>query len=394
MATLLSVGIIQSPDAPLDWETSTVINKPQYLTFKWSTTDQNVSARWHVNALSLFGPQQVASGVLQSVPMPGHSGQFTIDFNAFAPESPAEDPTFYEVTVSTYPAGGLARAPISTSFPVKVIYQKSTQSPIAFDADLGFNWRTIKIALTRLDAKKDDDANTTDEPYLIMVRFRFRTTLSASGVATPVPGTLEVGLVGSGSQNNLGHSGDNWFKAPHNYDITSANLVVDESVPTGQPGWFVGAVIVFFDEDSFTASTVAQFRDLVVKQVSSSIGSLTLSVNANEIGDAIVSSIVAKLWSSFELLNLGFVNFLSGILELIDPDDFGGVNVVTASTVPGGRVRMSAGPPSAGLASGPSVVASAPFALTFPVGNLSKVPWQARYTGKCIVRGTLSVGLK
>jgi CubicO group peptidase (beta-lactamase class C family) len=133
MATLLYVGLIQSPDAPLDWQTSTVINEPQYLTFMWSTTDQNVSALWRVKVPGSQGPQQVASGAIKSVPKkPGQAGQFTIDFKTFAPASPANHPTVYDVTVSTYPATALANAPVSTSLPVKVTYQKSTQGPHQF----------------------------------------------------------------------------------------------------------------------------------------------------------------------------------------------------------------------------------------------------------------------
>src|SRR5262245_27416279 len=206
MATVLTVSVIQGPDTEPDWETLTVITEPQYLPFRWSTTDQNVSAGWRVTVPGASGPQQIASGAIQSVPtIPGHFGQFTIDFKQFAPQSPpGNTPIIYDVTVSTYPKLGRGE-PISTSLPVKVRYQKSTQPPVVFDEDIGFNQRTIKIALKTLDGKHKDDESTKDEPYVIMVRFRFRTTISA-GAAALLPGTLEVGVVGSGGHNNLGHS--------------------------------------------------------------------------------------------------------------------------------------------------------------------------------------------
>jgi hypothetical protein len=396
LATTLSVGEVTGPDKPLDWRSSKTINSPEILTFRWSTTDPDAKGGlWTVKQDGKAAP--VATGALQSAPGPGKFAQFSIDFKKFAPAHAPSGGLTYRVTVSSLPSLRAGAEPISTSSAVVIKYVKPGPTT-QFDADMGFSFRRIRIELNRLDVGDEDDPTSNDEPYLVIVRFRMRTSI-VNGAPRITPGTLQVGAVGTSSHNNLGRSGDNWCDEDDDpYSLPSSSLAITESVPTGQPGWVVGGIYVMFEEDDFKGSTAALMRDRIVREARNAISSLNFAnVNSNALTNAIMNKIKDDLVRSLKKLALGAGDFFRALAEAINPNDFGGINVVMAATLPGGTLTMFAGAPPASaagaIAAASQVAGSRDFALAYPAGDLSAVPWNARYTGKCVFRGKLTTTL-
>ncbi len=349
--------------------------------------------------------KELASGILSPTPPSGQSREFEIDFRKFLPAQATSAGIRYDVTVSTFKklaitSTGGARGPavpLSTSPKATVIHVKPGK-PVQFDDDMGFSRRNINIQMHTLDVGDEDDPSSNDEPFMVLVQFKFRATI-AGGKAKLMPGTLSVRAVGSSAHNNMGRGDDNWCDEDVDpYNLTSANLTVNTDVPTGQPGWVVGAVAVMFEEDAFSDSRAVEMRDLIVTEATKAIQTLDFSnINASAISDPLVARITGQITSSFKILNFGLVNFLKGFAEAIDPDDVAGVNVVVAATMPGGKLRFMAGQPpkTANDLILQSVPVNGPqeFALSYPIGDLSSAPGIARYQGEMTVRGRLTTKL-
>ena len=404
LSTSLQVGTIAGPDAPLVWKSTTAINEPSVLSFRWSTTDSDVgSAKWQVYQAGQSAP--VASGSVGQIPAPGEPAIFKIDFKKFVPAQAPANGIKYTVTVSTFflspkitKRGAPPPKPISTSPIVTVAYVRPGAAT-KFDDDMGYSSRRIKIELHSLDVADEDDPSSNDEPFVILVRFRFQAMIGPSLKAKIRAGTLQVSAVGSAVHNNMGRSDDNWCDEDDDpYGLGGANLMINELVPTGQPGWVVGAVAVLFEEDAFSDGTANQMRKLILAEARKAIESMDFAnINSNVITAPLVNKIAGQITSSLKLANLGLIGFLNGLAEAVDADDFAGVNVVLAATVPGGEMRMIAGQPPASAQA--LVLESVPvtgpkeFVLSFPAGDLSQVPSSARYQGQMAVRGRLSTVL-
>lgn len=420
----LWVGTVTGPDKPLAWKDTKVITSGETVRFKWSTTDPNVTARWEVTKAGSVVP--VASGAIASVPAPGKETFFNVNFKPFVPASAPAAGINYDVVVKTYPKGRITRTttpprivvrppggvrpapttnrastlpePKSISSKVMVAYVRPG-APTKFDNDMGYSRRQIKIDLHTLHVGDEDDPSSNDEPYAVMVKFRFRTLIGASGKVSVQPGTLQVGAVGTSCHNNMGHSDDNWSDEDDGpYNIRNAGLSILEYVPTGQMGWVVGAVVVMFEEDAFTYETASLMRDKIIQEARKSIETLNFSnVNPNSISDAVEKKIVGQIKGSFKYFIFGLGDLFSGLAQAADPDDIAGFNTVIAFTAPGGQLAMTSGQPPASandlITQAVPITGSRGFTLEYPIGNLSAAPGIARYQGRMSLEGTVTTRL-
>ncbi len=404
-STTLGVGTVQGPDMPLAWKSTATINSQDVLRFQWSFTDQNVGyAKWYVHKGGTS--TQIATGDIKHIPAAGKPSQFTINFGGFIPKTAPASGLKYDVTVATFPKVRLIATtgprkppvPLSTSPKVTIAYVRPGKQ-VMFDDDMGYSRRDIRIELHTLDVGDEDDPLSNDEPYAVMVGFRFRVLVSAAGKASIQPGTLNVWRVGDSCHNNMGYADDDWCDEDDDpYDIRGGNLVVAQSVPTGQVGWVVGAVVVMFEEDAFTRSTAVTMRDKIIEEAKKAIASLNFSnVGTDAISDAVQKKIVGQIKGSFKYLAAGTFSFLSGLAQAMDPDDIAGFNTVIAFTAPGGRLGMTSGQPPATpqdiLTKSVPVTGPVSFSLAYPAGDLSKAPGNARYQGQMAIRGTVSTKL-
>lgn len=419
----LLVGNVTGPDKPLAWRDTKKINSGEIVRFKWTNSEANVTARWEVVKAGSVVP--VASGPIASVPAPGKEALFSIDFRKFIPAQAPANGQNYDVVVKTYPKQAIARtanpprivvrppgggirattnrratiiAPKSVSSKATVAYVRPG-APTRFDSDMGFSRRLIRIDLNTLHVGDEDDPSSNDEPYAVMVRFRFRTLFNSDGSVAVQPGTLEVAPVGASCQNNMGRSDDNWSDEDDDpYDVRSANLRVIETVPTGQVGWVVGAVVVMFEEDALAYERSQLMRDKIVEETRKAIESMNFSnVNPNAISDAVKHSIIAQIIGSFKPMFINFVDLIGGIIQAADPDDIAGFNAVIAFTAPGGSLAMTSGQPPANqadlIAQAVPVGGSRGFRLSYPAGDLSMAPGIARYEGQMSLDGVVSTRL-
>jgi hypothetical protein len=375
------------PDVPPNWVRVRPIDQPQTLRFRWRTSHpEAASGRWRVRREGSWGaPVEGSAG---NAPNPNSHGFFNIDFSQFAPGAPPTDRIIYHVDVEVRDAGGTE--PVSTTTPVRVVYQASHPPAVTLLDEAVHQWRTIEVHLTTLDYQQKDDDLSNDEPYLILVGFRMRTAVTPQGRVAMVPGTLQVARFGSSTHENL-RTAQNWAGSGKSYGIHNRGLRIREQLPTGQPGWLVGMVVVFMEEDGWTKSTATVLRDRIVSEARTALQTTNLDVDATAISDAVVEKISAGVTRALRRLDIG--GLVTGLVEAVDPDDFGGVNVVFAATLPEGRVAVFAGQPPADeaeLTTGSKIMTTAnePFALDCPVGNLSAVPGNARFKGRCTIRGT------
>jgi hypothetical protein len=252
--------------------------------------------------------------------------------------------------------------------------------------------RSITIKCNGIRYLKEDDPFSRDEPYLVTVGFRCRVAIDGSGKARVVPGSLTTRTVGGGPQNNLGRSKDNWAKKGNTY-YYEGRMTYATSVPKTQAGWLVGTVVIFMEEDGWSNSLASHFRAKVHEVVRGAIANLSMSgFNTSTITDAIVKKITADLGKA--LLTGNIVGIVKNLIAAVDPDDFGGVNLVMAATLPGGLVQMYAGQPPANITglSLKNVPLNSPvgFELAYPIGALGSIPKNARYMGGCRILGNVS----
>lgn len=245
--------------------------------------------------------------------------------------------------------------------------------------------KTITLGFHRLYIGDEDDPLSNDEPYVIITKVRMKVSLTG-GKPQVVPGTLQVSNM-RGSQNDLGRSGDNWGDEPESYNL-NLESVVRETVPD-EPGWMVGMVVTFMEEDAFSegaARTLAnKVRDTVEKAAKSFEFS---SSDTKAIQEAVKRKIERDMKNSAG-------GFFQGIASAVDPDDYGGVKVVLAATVPGNKVMFYSGEPPASptelLTEARPIQGSGDFSLGFPSPGLGSIPDRAEYKGKCRFFGKVRV---
>ncbi|MDQ3545803.1 MAG: hypothetical protein M3429_04695, partial [Verrucomicrobiota bacterium] len=161
------------------WVKSLTITSAEEVTFRWMTDQPGVaSAVWQVsdkpvvfgeNIAQSQAPQVIASGVLGSVPKPGHVAMFDIDFAQFAPKTPPSTPRSYWVFVKTRNAAQQFVGLPSAS--VKITYRKSTQKPVDFSSIPGQTPKPmpIQIHLSKFTVNKTNEGQGDDDPYLFVV---------------------------------------------------------------------------------------------------------------------------------------------------------------------------------------------------------------------------------
>jgi hypothetical protein len=393
MVTLQVEGPQPGPDVPSPWLRTRTIDHAGMVRFRWPHHDPDaVAGRWSVRREGSWNaPVQGSTG---GVPAEGSQRLFAIDFGQFAPATPPSQPIAYVVEVEGLSRNGQPTG--ATTTPVRVVYQASSQPPVTLLDHPDHSWRTFELRVDSLSYIDEDDDLSSDEPYLILVRFRFRADITPQGQATLVPGTLQVGHVGSSTHENL-RSAQNWTREGMVFPLQDRGLRISEQVPTEQPGWVVGMVVVFMEQDGWPRSTAMHLRDQLVTQVRTSLSSLSFTTDATVLTDAVVNRITGDIVTAVRNVRIG--ELIRGLISAVDPDDFGSVNVMMAATMPGGAVQMFAGQPPAdpaALLAGLRPVGAGGERVTFfcHQSGPSDVPGNARFQGICRIRGTVTAGLQ
>ncbi|MHB8974253.1 MAG: hypothetical protein ACYC3X_28535 [Pirellulaceae bacterium] len=255
--------------------------------------------------------------------------------------------------------------------------------------------KTITIRMLGIRIIDEDDPVSNDEPYLINVRFRARVQIAADLTASIVPNTLLV-IQDGDAQNNLGRTDDNWADEVNTYRVTTQTDVL--TVPSNEAGWIAGVVSVLMEEDGFSRTTANTLRNQIGSAVRGALSSLSFtSVDTRQITRVVAAKITRDINRAGANLNFGGI--IRGLASGVDPDDFGGVNIVMVVTRPGDSVMMFAGAPPTSMATLPTLTAvpagagnQTTFSLEFPIGALGRVPSNARYNGKCRVGGSVTQG--
>lgn len=253
--------------------------------------------------------------------------------------------------------------------------------------------RGIAISVDSIRVEDEDDPNSNDEPYLIVTKVRARIQMSGRS-ARIVPGTLRVTNVMSG-HNNLGRRSDNWADEVRTYSVPEGTpRIAQELLPMNEPGWIVGAVVVHMEEDGFSASTGRLLSSKVRETVERAVSGMSLTgFDSSSITQSVAKKVTRDLKSALKNLNIGGI--VRGLASAVDPDDFGGVNVVLAVTGPNNSVFSFGGVPSGDLGSLASDVTlvsnQKAYGLAFPAGDLRSIPSKARFQGRHKVNATIKV---
>src|SRR5688572_15078162 len=123
--------------------------------------------------------------------------------------------------------------------------------------------RNIIIRLDEIQINDEDDDITNDEPYLVVVKFRFLYGSEAS--------TLSVSTV-RGRIDSLHHC-CNWADEGNRYAIAPPHI--NEYVPGGEDWWIVGAAIVHMENDAFDNRIVATMSTALRDAIDKSIRTMT-----------------------------------------------------------------------------------------------------------------------
>jgi hypothetical protein len=198
--------------------------------------------------------------------------------------------------------------------------------------------RTVDVRLNTLRVLDEDDPFSNDEPYLIVTGFKLRVQLAGTGIQV-VPGTLAVQNQTCG--HNTLRSDDNWADEVNNYSLPSKVGLVRRAFPRAETGWVVGAIVTLMDEDGFardTARTVCRWQSEQAQKVLQS-----LDVNGIAGGDAFDILLGRLARGIAKKLGGNFSDFIRGLISAVDPDDFGGANLVMTVNMPDGTVRVLSG---------------------------------------------------
>lgn len=253
---------------------------------------------------------------------------------------------------------------------------------------------SVLIRMTEIRITKEDDPLSNDEPYLINIGFKARVSVGDDAVPSLVPDTLSVVPIGKAAHHNLGRGRDNWANRGGTYPFDTQLFGV--VIPNNEPGWIVGVVSLLMEEDAYSDSAAMDLRKKVQAAVVEAIGSLKFdSVDSGGITHAVASRIVRDVQKAGSRLNIA--GLIRGIASAVDPDDFGGVNMVLAITMPMNGLMMFAGAPPENIGAVPTLTnvpagGQAPFTLEFPGQVPGGILWNARYRGRCKVNGVVIRG--
>lgn len=252
--------------------------------------------------------------------------------------------------------------------------------------------KTFTFAMQGIRIVEEDDPVSNDEPYVINVYFKGHIQL-AGGNATMEENTLSVETAPGDVHNDLGRDHDNWGDAGNTYRITGFSHEI--SVPSNEPNYIAGVIAVLFEEDNFSNRTANRLRDEIRVAARDALRNLSVTdVDTDHITRVIAQKISHDI--SRAASRLDFAHIIQGLAEGVDPDDFGGINMVLAITLPRDVVMVYTGPPQANLADVLPALVTLPangsrsFSLEYPVGVPRNVPSNAKYTGKCRVGGRIS----
>lgn len=253
---------------------------------------------------------------------------------------------------------------------------------------------SVLIRMTEIKIHKEDDPLSNDEPYLLNIGFKGQIAVGADSVPSLVADTLRVVALGKTAHHNLGRAKDNWANRGGTYPFDTQ--MYGAVIPSGQSGWIVGIVSVLMEEDAYSDGTAMDLRNKVRDAVSEALTKLEFdSVDAGGISQTVCSRVVRDLQRATSKMNIAGI--LKGLASAVDPDDFGGVNVVIAMTMPQNGLMMFAGAPPDNLGELPTLTlvpagGQTPFSLEFPMKIPGGVLWNGRYRGKCKVSGAVIRG--
>ncbi|MGH2395648.1 MAG: hypothetical protein ACRDFW_01390 [bacterium] len=251
----------------------------------------------------------------------------------------------------------------------------------------------VTISLDTIRIVDEDDPVSNDEPYLVVTGFVVQAACDpASGICRPILSTVAVANNTCG--HNTLHPRDNWADEPNTYPIPASVGVVSRDVPLNQPLWIVGASAVLMEEDGFSPETARTACESIRDAVQNAVSNFNFTgFNASSVSTAVALQLLRALGDAFRRLDLGGI--VRGIASIADPDDFGGVNLILAVTLPGNQVAMLAGDPARFPTTAAALPATppppGPFTLRYPVGDLSRIPSRMRFQGDYRVNGNVRV---
>jgi hypothetical protein len=203
----------------------------------------------------------------------------------------------------------------------------------------------VEFSLNSMRYRDQDDFVGDDEPYMMNISFRAKLIVDGLGNAKADPASITVAPIGTAIQNNLGRSGDGWADSGKSYDIRAGNQKFSTMLPD-QAGWFAGMFCTFWEEDNFSATQCRLTRDELVRQVRRAITSMNMTgLNDKTFSQGVGIRLVNDVRASIRLGD--FSTFLKGIASTVNPDDFGGVNIIIASAFGNNSIKAFAGPASA-----------------------------------------------
>lgn len=200
----------------------------------------------------------------------------------------------------------------------------------------------LNINLFSMKCRDEDDLTSHDEPYLVNVGFKAKLVRDATGKGKVDPATIQVFAIGTPGHNNLGQTGDDWAIENKRYRITGQNF---STTVLKEPGWIAGIVCAMYEEDMYSDQMAKTFSGRLMGSVRSCLTSLELQNLADlELNFTGIARFVRELQAG--ILKF-FPSIFRAFASTINPDDFGGANVVIAATLPNNQVKMFAGPASA-----------------------------------------------
>jgi len=355
ISSTLTVGTIEGPDMPLAWKASKIINTPQILDFRWSTTLSGATfGEWVVRRepvpgqFYLPGALQVATGTLSSAPQAGGFAQFTIDFGKFLSKTPPSQPLKYLVTIAPRKTGRYSPTVPPASPPVTITYQKAGPAlkfgafevvPTALSVPL-----PIVLQLKTFEcpnADEDSFASDGDEPYLFVVAiFADGTTIDPLNFAsssarlqspTKTHGNLNLDGVDSGPGAYSIPSATGKFETtilPTGLDLI--DFIEDgKRVDTITSAALVAIVVIAMEEDASTTSTANAGRNALVKNLQQEIDAIIhalpvsadIKLNPKKILADLKDKLEAKVKSAMTDETLSNWWNPVGWFAIADPDD-------------------------------------------------------------------------
>ncbi len=203
----------------------------------------------------------------------------------------------------------------------------------------------VEFSLNSMRYRDQDDFVGDDEPYMMNISFRAKVIVDGLGNAKTDPATVVVAPVGSRIQNNLGRTDDGWADSGKTYDIRSGGQLFATTLPQ-EPGWIAGMFCTFWEEDNFSSTQCRLTQNELVRKITAALKTMNLTaLNDKTFSQMVGIRLVNDVRAAIRLGD--FSTFLKGIASTVNPDDFGGVNLVIASTYANNSIKAFAGPVTA-----------------------------------------------